>query len=98
MPLLILILLLVGGTFLFIKIRKSKWVETLTNDILTEPDDHDPETNKVIDDISVAEQGLKDSAEADTKEAERLQEKASNVGEFLASRGVVKPDKGEGGS
>jgi len=96
MPFAILILfLLVVGVFLFIKIRKSKWVENLTNNLVNEPEDHDPETDKVIEDIGAAEIVLKEQASTKKEEAERLQEEASTVGDFLASRNVVKPEEGK---
>jgi len=66
-------------------------VTNLTHDLFDEPS----ESSVVINDISAAEQTLKATAKAQDAEAEKLQKDSAKIGDYLADRGVVKPNKGK---
>lgn len=97
MPIIVFVVFIgIIGFFLVLKLRNSKLVNKIDAEIHNDPDTGEPKTGEVIKKISAAEKALEKKAANDEKEAERLQKDASNVGDFLASRGVVKPDKGKG--
>ncbi len=98
MPIIIIlsVLCVLFALWVFTKSKNSKKFNEVVKDITEEQPLSDPKTGEVIKNINAAEQSLKKKAAEDKKEAERLQKNASNVGDFLASRGVVKSEKGKG--
>lgn len=99
MPIIIIlvILCLLFALWIFTKSKNSAKFNEVVKDITEEQPLSKPKTGEIINKISVAEQALKNKVAEEVKEAERLYKEASSVGEFLASRGVVKPDKGKEG-
>lgn len=91
------ILLAIGSVlfviWIFTKLKNSSKFDKVVKDITEEQPLAEPKTNEVINKIGEAEHALKNRAEADKKESERLEKDAKIVGNFLTDRGVVKVDK-----
>ena len=91
--LLILIMVFIVGVFMFLKLRKSKFVDKLTHELLND----ETKPDEVIKDISKAEKALQAKADEDKVKAEQLEKESAKIGDYLASKGVVKTDKAEEG-
>ena len=94
MPIIILLTVL-SILFVFmvvISLKKSPKFDNFVKDI-TEPVDVTPKTaDVVIKDISAAEKALHKEAEAKKVEAEKLRKESAKIGDYLAEKGVVKPE------
>ena len=78
--------------FFIISLKKSPKFDHFVRD-LTEPVDITPKTpDKIIKDISAAEKALHKEAEAKKVEAEKLRKESAKIGDYLAEKGVVKPE------
>ena len=87
---LVLVMLLVVGVYVFIKLRNSKVIDKLTHELL---DDEEKKPDVVIKDISEAEKALQEKAAEDIKVAKQLEQESAEIGDYLASKGVVKADE-----
>ncbi len=85
MPLVILIIFICLGLFLFIKLRKSKWLGNFTEDLLHEPVD-EPETKEVIKEVVDAELFLKTKAKQQNVEIKSLEKDKKEIEDYLEKR------------
>lgn len=97
MPIIILlaILALLVSLLVYKKLNSSPKFDAFVKGVTEEQDIREPKAGEVIKKIGAAEEALKHKAEADKKQAERLQKDADAVGKFLTDRGVVKTEKGK---
>lgn len=91
--------ILIGvGAILFIiwigvMLKKSLTFGKIVKDITEEPIENAPKTNEMIKDISAAEKALQAKANAQAKEAEKLQDDSKIIGDYLTGKQTVKEDK-----
>ena len=89
-PLLILIAVITIGVLAFLKLRKGKFVDKLTKDIWNESEST---TNETIKDINSAEKALLAKQKLADKDAEKQKKESIRIGDYLAEKGVVKPNE-----
>lgn len=84
------ILIAVGAILLVIwigvKLKKSLKFGEIVKDITEEPILNAPKTNEMIKDIGAAEKALQAKANAQAKEAEKLQKDSEMIGDYLTGK------------
>lgn len=95
----IIILIVIAAVWLVVtitrKLSKSKWFDKVVNDLTETPITDEPKTSEVLKKIGAAEHALKQKSKEQEVEAKKLVEDNKKIGDYLADRGVVKPDKGK---
>lgn len=94
-------ILIAVGAILFViwigvKLKKSLKFGEIVKDITEEPILNAPKTNEMIKDIGAVEKALQAKANAQAKEAEKLQNDSNMIGDYLTGKNNnVKPTNGK---
>jgi len=86
MPYILLIVVFVIGVVLFVKLRKSKWLDSFTEDLTHEPDKSFKETDTLIDGVKGADAALE----------KRVVDNATAAGEIERDTKKINDFKGKG--